>query len=207
MIELQRQVEGDRLRQAEQVAEMGLLTRKLEVAAYTDVLTDLPNRRYAIERLEADWANATRLDRPLSVLAVDVDHFKQVNDKHGHDVGDAVLRSTASVLRAHTRRADQVCRMGGEEFLLIHVESGLEGAMVCAERLRSAVALNVTNRHGSKGADAECRVTVSIGVAARAASIKSVHELLKAADEAVYQAKAAGRNCVRAARTPSGGTT
>jgi diguanylate cyclase (GGDEF)-like protein len=200
MIELQRQVEADRQSQALQVMEMGLLTRRLEVAAYTDVLTELPNRRYAIERLDREWSDARRLGRPLSVLAVDIDHFKQVNDRCGHDVGDLVLRSTAGVLRAHTRKADQVCRMGGEEFLVINSNSTCESALVCAERLRRAVEGHVV-RQGT----ATNRVTVSIGVASVGPGVESVHALLKAADEAVYEAKAAGRNAVRLSRRVEGG--
>jgi diguanylate cyclase (GGDEF)-like protein len=192
MVELQRQVRVDRERRSAQVAEMGLLTRKLHSAAHTDVLTELPNRRYAMKRLEQEWAYAEQMDRPLSVLVVDVDHFKLVNDRHGHDVGDEVLRSTASVLRARTRRADVVCRLGGEEFLVINVNSDTFGASMCAERLRRSVEENVIRARAFEG-----RVSISIGLATRGEGIATVHELLKAADQAVYAAKAAGRNVVR----------
>lgn len=195
MVELQRQVRADRERRAMQVAEMGLMTRKLHAAAHTDVLTELPNRRYAMKRLEQEWADAVRLDRPLALLVVDIDHFKQVNDRYGHDVGDDVLRSTAATLRARTRRADVVCRLGGEEFLVINVASDSFGAEMCAERLRSSVEANVVSSRGFQG-----RVTISIGMATRGEGVSSVHELLKAADEAVYAAKAAGRNTVRSSR-------
>lgn len=192
MVELQRQVRSDRERRSSQVAEMGLMTRKLHAAAHSDVLTDLPNRRYAMKRLEQEWADAVRLERPLSVLVADIDGFKSVNDRHGHDVGDIVLRSTAAVLRANTRRGDVVCRLGGEEFLVINVNSDQYGAGMCAERLRSAVEANVV-----KARDFEGRVTISIGLATRREGLQSAHELLKAADEAVYAAKGAGRNAVR----------
>lgn len=194
-VELQRQVSADRAHRSAQVAEMGLMTRKLHAAAHTDVLTELPNRRYAMKRLEQEWADSVRLDRPLAVLVVDIDHFKTINDRHGHDVGDDVLRSTASMLRARTRRADVVCRLGGEEFLIINVNSDAYGAAMCAERLRSAVETNLIKSHGFEG-----RVTISVGLSTRVDGTSSVHELLKAADEAVYAAKAAGRNTVRASR-------
>jgi len=195
MVYLQRQVRADRDRRSAQVAEMGLITRKLHAAAHTDVLTELPNRRYAMKRLEQEWADAVRLERPLAVLVVDIDHFKAINDRHGHDVGDDVLRSTASMLRARTRRADIVCRLGGEEFLVINVNSDVHGAAMCAERLRSAVEANTV-----KSRDFEGRVTISIGLSTRGESTSTVHQLLKAADEAVYAAKAAGRNTVRTSR-------
>jgi diguanylate cyclase (GGDEF)-like protein len=192
MIELQRQVRADRDRRSSQVAEMGLMTRKLHVAAHTDVLTELPNRRYAMKRLEQEWSDAVRLDRPLSVLVADIDNFKSINDRHGHDIGDLVLRSTAAILRASTRRGDVVCRLGGEEFLVINVNSDEFGAGMCAERLRVAVEANVV-----RAALFEGRVTISVGLASRMDSVGSAHELLKGADEAVYAAKAAGRNLVR----------
>lgn len=191
MVELQRQVRVDRERRSMQVAEMGLLTRKLHSAAHTDVLTELPNRRYAMKRLDQEWTYAEQMDRPLSVLVVDIDHFKLVNDRHGHDVGDEVLRSTAGVLRARTRRADVVCRLGGEEFLVINVNSDVFGASMCAERLRRSVEENVIRARAFEG-----RVTISLGLATRGEGVTTVHELLKAADEAVYAAKAAGRNAV-----------
>ncbi len=192
MVELQRRVRADRERRYSQVAEMGMMTRKLHAAAHTDVLTDLPNRRYAMKRLEQEWSDAVRLERPISVLVADVDSFKSLNDRHGHDIGDVVLRSTAGVLRANTRRGDVVCRLGGEEFLVINVNSDEYGAGMCAERLRRSVEENVVRSDSFEG-----RVTISVGLATRHSGLSSAHELLKAADEAVYAAKAAGRNTVR----------
>ena len=119
LIELQRRVDIDKSMQMKQVAAMGLMTRKLRAAALTDVLTELPNRRFAMTRLAAEWNNATRTGRPLAVVMIDIDHFKRINDDYGHDVGDYVLKQTAAVLRARTRHGDVVCRLGGEEFLLV----------------------------------------------------------------------------------------
>jgi diguanylate cyclase (GGDEF)-like protein len=192
MIELQRQVEADKKLRMRQVAEMGLITRKLRAAAQTDVLTDLPNRRYAITRLEQEWNNSQRTGKSMSVVMVDIDHFKRINDTHGHDVGDVVLKQTAAVLRARTRRGDIVCRLGGEEFLVINVNSDMESAVQCAERLRLAVEANTITAGGFSE-----RVTVSLGCAVRSPAIADIDDLLKAADEAVYAAKAAGRNATR----------
>jgi diguanylate cyclase (GGDEF)-like protein len=197
LIELQRQVEADKKLRMRQVAEMGLITRKLRAAALTDVLTDLPNRRYALTRLEQEWTNAARTNRPLSVVMLDIDHFKKVNDTYGHDVGDIVLKQTAAVLRTRTRRGDVVCRLGGEEFLVINVNSDMTSAVMCAERLRTAVEANLVTCEGFSG-----RVTVSLGCAERTPAIADIDDLLKAADEAVYVAKAAGRNVTREAQRP-----
>lgn len=192
MIELQRQVEADKTMRMNQVAEMGLLTRKLRAAALTDVLTDLPNRRYAITRLEQEWSESVRMNRPLSVVMVDIDHFKRINDQYGHDTGDLVLKHTADILRARTRRGDVVCRLGGEEFLVINVNSSLQQAELCAERLRSSVASARIQCEGFDGS-----VTISLGCAEKTMALKDIDDLLKCADEAVYEAKAAGRNTIR----------
>ncbi len=192
MIELQQHAADDHDARMAQVAEMGILTRKLQAAAVMDVLTGLPNRRFAMERMEIEWADAVRLDRPISLLVIDIDHFKRVNDVHGHDTGDRVLHSTATVLRSVARRSDFVCRLGGEEFLVIAPGTDERGARECASRLRRAVESNVLRDLGR-----DCRVTVSIGAASRSRVIGSADELLKAADNAVFAAKAAGRNTVR----------
>jgi diguanylate cyclase (GGDEF)-like protein len=168
------------------------MTRKLRAAALTDVLTELPNRRYAMLRLTQEWEASTQSKRPLSIVLCDLDHFKAVNDERGHEVGDVVLRSTAATLRAHTRRGDVVCRLGGEEFLIINVNSDARGAAMCAERLRTAVQKNRV-RVGSQ----DVSVTASLGWAERGPATPDVDALLRAADEAVYSAKAGGRNIVR----------
>ena len=197
LIELQQQVEADKIERLKQVGDMGLMTRKLRAAAHTDFLTELPNRRYAMTRLDQEWAAAERLQRPLSVVLIDIDHFKRVNDDFGHDVGDQVLKMISDTLRTRTRRGDVVCRMGGEEFLVINVNSDLDGAWQCAERLRSAVAEARVAAGEFTG-----RITVSLGVARRQPGMKGPQLLLKAADAAVYEAKAAGRNTIRGERPP-----
>lgn len=198
LVDLQRQVDEDKRTREQQVAELGLLTRKLRSAALTDVLTSLPNRRFAMSRLLEEWEIAQVLNRPLSVVMVDVDDFKPINDTHGHDVGDFVLRATASTLREFTRRSDIVCRLGGEEFLVINVNSDEEGALMCAERLRTAVEANHMDYETFHG-----HVTISLGVAQRLPAMDNIDALLKAADQAIYAAKAAGRNCSRVAEPGS----
>ncbi len=191
VIQLQRQVEVDKRLLRENLAEKSALSRKLQAAAFTDVLTELPNRRYLIKRLAEEWASTERAGEPLSVVMLDIDHFKRVNDAHGHDVGDTVLRATAGVLEASTRRGESACRLGGEEFLVICSGSGIEEALACGERIRAAVESNVI-RDGSFSGN----VTVSVGVAYRDEHVVDMDNLLRLADEAVYRAKSRGRNRV-----------
>jgi len=190
---LQRKTEVDRQTIMRQVAELGQLTRKLRAASLTDPLTELPNRRYAMKRLENEWAACQRSGRPLSVVMIDIDHFKSVNDTYGHDMGDIVLKSTAQVLKGHLRDEDEVCRLGGEEFLVICRNTSTEDCARVAARLRVAVE---QNRIKEPGFDRGI-VTVSLGVAGTDLDMDSVSALLKAADEASYASKSGGRNQVR----------
>lgn len=197
MIELREQVEKDRQVKDRQVAEMALLNRKLETAAMTDVLTKLPNRRFAMRQLEDEVSTALTANAQLSVVMIDIDHFKQVNDRFGHDMGDLVLRETAAVLRNTVRKGDFVCRLGGEEFLVICAKASLAQASLTAERLRSAVE-DHTIQFGYDG-----NVTVSLGVASLACGARTVDELIKFADRRVYGAKSAGRNRVCSSDPPT----
>lgn len=192
VIELKEQVEVERRTVRSQVAELGLLTRKLRTAALTDVLTELPNRRYAMKKLEQEWDSSVRNNRPLSVIMIDIDHFKKVNDVHGHDVGDIVLKETATALRKSARQGEEPARLGGEEFLVICANTSMEQAKACAERIRSAIQGNQI-----KGGTFDGHVTASLGVAERGTSMTTLDALIKAADEAVYVAKSGGRNQVR----------
>jgi diguanylate cyclase (GGDEF)-like protein len=192
LIELQRQVESDKRVRMKQVSDMSLLTRRLRAAGLTDILTELPNRRSAMQRLDQEWVASTNTSRPLSVVMIDIDHFKHINDEYGHAIGDKVLQATAEVLRKKTRRGDIVCRWGGEEFVVINVNSDRAGARKCAERLRASVEANEIFCEGFRG-----RVTVSLGLAERSPSIFDLEALIKAADNAVYDAKRAGRNTIR----------
>jgi len=179
-------------------AELAVANRRLQQAALTDPLTGLPNRRYAMERLEQEWASTSRTQRPLTCMVVDVDQFKQINDSYGHDSGDVVLRQVATVLRKEARAEDVICRLGGEEFLVICPDTPLGAALHLAERLR----LGVARARAANGA-INHTATVSIGVCQREAAMTRMDELIKAADNALYDAKRGGRNRVAVPRTPS----
>jgi two-component system cell cycle response regulator len=162
------------------------LDRSIEMAV-TDPLTGLRNRLYLRSYLEAAMRT-----QPAAALLVDVDHFKAVNDAHGHTMGDAALHAVAERLRTHSRAADVVARWGGEEFVVAMVGATAEDAMAAAERLRAAVAEAPVARDA---AGAPLWTTVSIGVAL-AARGGAVDALLEAADAALYRAKRAGRDRV-----------
>lgn len=192
LVDLHKQVENDKQERLRQISELSLLTRRLEASSTVDDLTGLPNRRYAMSRLEEEWRAAERLGAPLSVIMVDIDHFKRINDCRGHGEGDAVLQEIGMLMLSKIRRADVICRMGGEEFLVINVDSDQVGALQCAERLRTTV-----EHRAIPGTEPGSVVTISLGVATRSPGMRDCKELLKAADEALYAAKDAGRNTVR----------
>jgi diguanylate cyclase (GGDEF)-like protein len=161
-----------------------------EREAHTDPLTGLANRRRFDEHLAAAIDAAQRDGRPLSLLALDLDHFKSVNDQHGHGVGDDVLRATARALAEAVRGNDVAARLGGEEFAVVMPRTDVEGARILAERLREAVAgLRVPGTGGR-----EVRFTTSIGTATVTGSHIDGPGLVAAADEALYAAKRGGRN-------------
>lgn len=164
--------------------------RDLLRLATTDALTGLSNRRDFMERTEAAWRLHLRLGQPMAVVMLDLDHFKSLNDRHGHAVGDTALRMTGEVLRQSLRDVDICGRLGGEEFALALPGSGVEEARVVAERLRQAVAaLRFDSAQGAVG------FTASFGVAAVCGD-QGVEQALSQADRQLYQAKAAGRNQV-----------
>ncbi len=173
----------------DQVAELGILARQLELAALTDPLTQLPNRRYAMRRLEQEWESSTRTGQPMSVIISDLDHFKQINDTYGHGGGDEVLKEVSLRMRAALRLSDVLSRYGGEEFLTLNPASNAADARLCAERVRQAVA-KTPIQHGLMN----CTVTLSLGIAERTPEMESPEDLLLAADQALYTAKALGRN-------------
>jgi two-component system cell cycle response regulator len=156
----------------------------------TDALTDLPNRRYAMDRLREEWARSDRSGASLGLVMMDIDLFKAVNDNHGHDVGDEVLKEVALTLKSVTRRGEAACRIGGEEFLIICSDADLESAARCAERVRKAIEEKVVH-----AGTFHTNVTVSLGVATKSAATQNLDAFFKAADEAVYHAKENGRNC------------
>lgn len=175
--------------------------RRLRANLERDELTGLGNRR-AFEIQGEQWlADCLRQDRPLSLLAVDLDHFKQLNDRFGHTVGDEVLREVARTLRESTRQSDLCVRMGGEEFLVVLPGADLRAGMDCAERIRQAIGGVRVDARGEEDAavdsDGVAAVTASIGVAAlgRHTTLQSLYQT---ADEALYAAKTSGRDRVLA---------
>lgn len=171
--------------------ELGIANRRLEDMALSDVLTGLPNRRHAIDCLYREWGASLQRHAPLACMMIDADGFKQINDTYGHDAGDAVLKALARELRHSVRTDDLVCRLGGDEFLIICPRTSLDGALRVAESTRRVVAaLRVPAGAG------EWRGSISIGVAEYREEMKTPEDLIKAADEGVYAAKRNGRNCV-----------
>jgi two-component system cell cycle response regulator len=162
--------------------------------AITDPLTGLYNRRYLESRLKALVAEASQSGRPLSVLVADIDHFKRVNDTHGHDAGDAVLREFSSRCRRNTRGIDLACRLGGEEFLIIMPDTDIRRAYQVGERLRACIA----DEPFLAQPDLETWITASVGVATLEHSSDTPEALFKRADSALYAAKRSGRNRVAA---------
>jgi diguanylate cyclase (GGDEF)-like protein len=179
------------------VLQRTLLLSEFREAARTDAKTGLANSSYWREVAERELLRARSGHEPLAVLIVDVDHFKSVNDRFGHLTGDEVLRAVANALTLGLRPRDFVGRFGGEEFVVLLAGSDLEQARHAGERIREHVAEVVVMANTRRE---PVQVTVSVGVAAFRESGHSVHELLDAADTALYDAKNGGRNCVRVAR-------
>jgi len=173
-------------------SELKRAKQEMERLAYTDPLTGLANRRAFVSRLQEECDRVRRFDQQLSILLLDLDRFKQINDTWGHETGDTVLRHVADELRGCSRTCDIAGRLGGEEFALLLPGSGADGALRVAERLRGSI------RRHRPAADAD-PVTVSIGVATADPDGPDWQTLLRAADKALYAAKHAGRNTVRAA--------
>ncbi|HSK16047.1 MAG TPA: diguanylate cyclase [Gaiellaceae bacterium] len=180
--------------QASIALENARLHRLVERQASTDGLTELPNRRQFEEALEAEISRAERFGGGVALVVADLDDFKQVNDRHGHQAGDEVLRTFADILRRTVREIDLPARYGGEEFSVLLPQTDLEGAHNLAERLRRSLA----GRPMTAGRGQLVAVTASFGVAAFPAA-PTPAALFAAADEALYRAKRAGKNCVMAA--------
>jgi two-component system, cell cycle response regulator len=161
-------------------------------AALRDGLTGIFNRRYFEDRLQSEFSFAVRHGVALALLFLDLDHFKRVNDTQGHLVGDNVLKEFAKVVTRTSRVEDVVCRYGGEEFAVVCRDTDLMKASVLGERIRHDIAA-----HGFLTEAQLLQITVSVGIAALPdATIQTPESLVAAADEALYQAKERGRNCV-----------
>ena len=168
------------------------LQEGLQSLAFTDAMTGLANYRYLRAELEEEVKRAARYRHSLSLIMLDLDHFKRVNDHHGHPAGDLALRRFADVIRNSIRDADFPSRYGGEEFAILCVEAGADEAAAIANRIRAAVESTDFQLPNGKRVD----LTTSAGVASFPADGATDEELLRAADKALYAAKRAGRNRV-----------
>ena len=169
---------------------------RLEHESITDALTGVHNRRYLDRRLEEEVDRALRYYFPLSILLLDIDHFKRINDIYGHQVGDSALSSIGRLISESIRRSDIVARYGGEEFLVIAMHTPVSKTAGLGERLRKEVGKNVLVFPDKVDGKEAVHVTVSIGVAGLNETINDSRSLIKSADKALYQAKKAGRNRV-----------
>lgn len=170
----------------------------LQTASNSDPMTGLSNRRYFMPLLKQEISRAHRFMHPLSLLMLDIDHFKEINDIHGHPTGDLVICTIANICKNTARQIDTPARIGGEEFAILLPEVGIEGALIAAERLRAAV--ESTTIRSIEGIPLS--FTISIGVAERPFDVASEKKLIALADTALYLAKASGRNCVKSAALP-----
>jgi len=169
----------------------------LAEASHRDGLTGIYNRRFLEESIAKEFNCAHRYGRAISLIMIDIDHFKHINDTHGHLSGDEVLRTTAKRLEALVRQTDTLGRYGGEEFGVLLPETTSDGAQIFAERTRSSIAASAVTSGGTA-----IHVTISIGVAQYHDKMTRYEDLIQDADAALYEAKNAGRNCMRCADQP-----
>lgn len=191
VIRMQQELELDREEIRNFAAELAVANRRLHEVARTDVLTGFYNRRYAMERFQNEWEASRRSECPLGCMMIDLDNFKLVNDRYGHDVGDRLLVDVARVIRSNLRASDVSCRIGGDEFLVICPDTTADALRICAQRLLEAVRqVHLETPLGG------LRASLSIGLAVRQPEMSSLENLLKAADEGMYLAKLAGRDTI-----------
>jgi len=174
--------------------QLQVTLNELEHLVTTDALTDLPNRRSFFARAQTEFTRSNRYNRPLSLVMIDVDHFKDVNDQYGHIAGDEALRHISEIMKSCIREADMVARYGGEEFVLILPETDTEGAHFIAERVRTEIEASRLQIDPTT----ELRITVSMGIACMSQEnqLPDIDKLLQEADDAMYRAKTSGRNCI-----------
>ncbi len=168
-----------------------ILYQHMERLATTDGLTGLNNHRHFQEMLSKEIERSKRYKRPLSLLLLDIDHFKSFNDTYGHPVGDLVLKEISLCIRKSIRINDIPARYGGEEFTVIIPETNFDGAMVIAERIRSTIECHIIRSY-----EKQLHVTVSIGCASFPSHVINQQELIDCADKALYYSKEHGRNKV-----------
>jgi diguanylate cyclase (GGDEF)-like protein len=179
--------------------DTALRLRRAEALSVTDDLTGLYNSRYLNQVLRREAKRASRSGRPLSLLFIDLDGFKSVNDSHGHLFGSRALVEAAAIIRGSARETDVVSRFGGDEFALVLPDTGGEGAFAVGERIRERVAAFTF----LAGDGLSIRLTASVGVATLPDVAASADELVQAADKAMYQVKESGKNGIQAAAAPA----
>ena len=187
-IQLLREQERDRARLARMSEELAVNRRRLEEAALTDALTRLPNRQAGLESLNLAWSAAGRYQQPLSVMLIDVDGVRDINQRHGHAAGDALVQAVARILRESGRRCDHVSRMGGAEFLVICPNTETDSLRSVACRLGDAV-----HTLRLREDDQPVPATIGIGMASRESGMSDADALIRAADRALHAAKRSGR--------------
>jgi diguanylate cyclase (GGDEF)-like protein len=163
---------------------------ELEVAARTDSLTRLSNRRDIIEKMKYEKNRSARSGKPFSLILSDIDDFKKFNDQYGHDCGDFVLTAAAELIRSRVRKQDHVARWGGEEFLMLLPETGLDGGLVLAEAIRKALSEKIFEYNAEK-----LKITMTFGVSAYTTAM-TIDQCIKYADESLYKGKKTGKDCI-----------
>lgn len=191
IIRYQKMLQRDREVIQGYTAKLSSANQELQTMAMTDALTGLPNRRYAMARLKEAIVEAKRHNEPLSCIMLDLDKFKSINDTYGHHAGDQVLKDVADIFKNAARTYDTICRMGGEEFLIISSRNDAQSTGIFAERLRQDI-----EAHSSMIDGHSIQVTASFGVAQWNGSCKHGDRLIQEADRAMYKAKTAGKNQV-----------
>ena len=182
--------EGELLARVRVQLKVKSLQDQLRRLSMTDALTGMFNRRHVMEMMATEFSRSLRYEEPFSLIMIDIDHFKSVNDKLGHQAGDEVLRHVSSLFTKGLRNGDMIGRYGGEEFALVLPHTGIEGAMAAGERYRRIIA----EAGPVSGAEP---VTISLGVSSnQLPGVTSVDRLLQTADQALYAAKRQGRNRV-----------
>lgn len=180
--------EGGKLR--EMTASLSVRSQSLEQAALTDALTGMQNRRYFDDALREYIEEFRRIERPIGLMVLDLDHFKKVNDTYGHDIGDEVLRAVAKCLKDMTRYHDVVARLGGEEFAIVAPNMDLDMLTRLAERIRSAISTMPVS-----SGNIRLKVTTSVGLAIWDRQ-ETMEQFYRRADTRLYEAKRQGRNLV-----------
>ncbi len=172
------------------IHELEQKNRKLDIMSKTDYLTELANRRFMIERLNEEVARTEKTGEKFSMLMCDIDHFKRINDTYGHEIGDLVLKQVTKSIKNMVREYDVVSRWGGEEFLVLLIDTNIILAAEVAEKIRAEIEQNIITINNSI-----IKVTISIGVTEYLNEI-SISQNINNGDEAMYQSKASGRNRV-----------